>query len=433
MTSQPEYPSTDIKQTAESKTYSDSEIKSTGLAIIIGVVFGGLGTGVAFPILPLLDGLLGISAIVLGIILSANRIARLLMNAPAGNIIDRIGARRPMIVGLFVQGLAPFGYVLGLYTPTGTFVVLPWIGAVSNSAAMFIFARSMWGIGSAFVFIGAIATITFVTTRQNRGKWLGYLRGGQSLGFPLGLIVGGILFDLYDAQTAFLVGGILSFSAGFVAFKVLPDVEPDTDAHASIRHIPNMLRQKPRILLVSAGNFTIQFIYAGVILATIVKYAAAKNVGFAMLSAAGISGILLGVGSLSSSASTVISGRISDHLDNRAVLTVPAFLSMAIGFVALVGFPSLLGMLLSLALIGIGVGGTSPTLLAILGDMTPGNELGRMGGVYNFVGDIGMSLGPLLAIPLVDIWIGFQLTYLGCILLILITLAIVTVPLLRYE
>lgn len=433
MTSQPEFTSTDVEQTTEPRTHSDSEIRTIALAIIVGVVFGGLATGVAFPILPLLDGLLGISAIVLGIVLSANRIARLFTNAPAGNIIDRVGARRPMIVGLFVQGLAPFGYILGLHVPAGTFIVLPGIGTVSNPAVVFVLARCIWGIGSAFVFIGAIATITFVTTRQNRGRWLGYMRGGQSLGFPSGLIIGGLLFDLFDAQTAFLVGGVLALFAGFVALAVLPNVEPDTDTHASVRDIPGMLRREPRVLLVSVGNFTVQFIFTGVILATIVKYAAAKNVEFGVLSAAGISGILLGVGVLSSSISTVINGRVSDRLDNRAVLTVPAFLSMAIGFVALVVFPSLLGMLLSIALIGIGIGGTSPTLLAILGDMAPENELGRIGGVYNFVGDIGMSLGPLLAIPLVDIWIGFRLTYLGCSMLILVTFVVVVVPLLRYD
>ncbi|MFP4626919.1 MAG: MFS transporter, partial [Natronomonas sp.] len=75
------------------RTFSDSEIRTIALAIIAGLVFGGVATGVAFPTLPLLDELLGISAVMLGLILSANRFSRLPLNAPAGNLIDNVGAR----------------------------------------------------------------------------------------------------------------------------------------------------------------------------------------------------------------------------------------------------------------------------------------------------------------------------------------------------
>jgi len=102
---------------SEDHTYSTAEIRTIALAVIAGVFFGGVATGVAFPTLPLLDEKLVISAIMLSLILSANRIARLFMNTPAGTIIDRVGARKPMIFGLFTQALAPFGYVIGLHTP----------------------------------------------------------------------------------------------------------------------------------------------------------------------------------------------------------------------------------------------------------------------------------------------------------------------------
>lgn len=410
---------------------SQSDVRPVALAVIAGVFFGGVGTGVAFPTLPLLDDLLGISALMLGFILSANRIARLVMNTPAGQVIDSVGVRRPMILGLFVQGIAPFGYVLGLHTPRGVLLVLPGIGEVSNPSVVFVFSRVFWGVGSAFVFIGAFAIITHITTRRNRGTWTGYMRGGQSLGFPTGLVVGGLIADLFSIQTAFLTAGLLTMFAAVVAFSVIPEISShDTDT-TSLADIPGMVRREPRVLPIGLGNFTVRFLFGGVLLTTVVKYASAYDISFSLLSATGISGVVMGAGILTSSAATVVSGRFSDNLNNRVVVTVPSLLVLAIGFVGLAYYPTFQGLMASVVLIGLGTGGTAPALLAYLGDISPAGEVGRMGGVYNVFGDIGLSLGPLLAIPMVVSWSDYHRTYLLCSVLTVATLLIVNAALLR--
>jgi len=412
--------------------YSEREVRTVALAIIAGVLFGGVATGVAFPTLPLLGGILGISSVMLGIILSANRVSRLLMNTPAGNIIDRYGARRPMIAGLFVQALGPFGYTLGLYTPTGTFV-LPLVGSVSYPGVVFVVARVAWGIGSAFVFLGAFATITHVTTDRNRGRWLGYLRGGQSLGFPTGLVVGGLVTDLFSAATAFLLAGVLALVAGLVAAAVLPDVDAETDRSARLRDIPAMIRREPRIFPLGVGNMTVRFVFGGVLLATVASYAAANDMELFSLSAGGISGLILATGVVCSSATMVVAGRVSDRLDNRAVITVPAFLAIAAGLGLLGLVPTLPALFGGVALVGVGTGGAGPTLLATLGDITPGAEVGRMGSVYNVLGDVGLVLGPLVAVPMVENWPGYRASYYIYAGVVVVTIVIVAVPLLRYE
>jgi MFS family permease len=412
------------------REYSEGEVRTVALAVIAGVFFGGVATGVAFPTLPLLDDLLGISAVMLGIILSANRFSRLPMNAPAGTIVDSIGARRPMIAGLFVQGLAPFGYVLGLHVPAGTFVVAPGIGAVSNAAAVFLVARMAWGVGSAFVFIGAFTTVTSVTTEGNRGRWLGYMRGGQSLGFPTGLVVGGVVSDLVSFEAAFLLAGVLAGFAGFVGYRVLPDVRPETDGRTRLRDIPGMVRREPRVLPIGVGNATLRFVFGGVLLATVAKYAEATGATISVLEATGISGVVLAVGVLSASGATLVAGRVSDGLSNRALLLFPTFGAIAVGLTVLAFLPTLGGMFLGTALVGAGTGGSGPTLLAILGDITPGDEVGRMGGVYNVLGDVGLTLGPLAAVPMVDVWFGFETTYAICAAGVVLALLVSAVPLL---
>jgi MFS family permease len=417
------------------ETYSNAEVRTVAVAIVAGVFFGGVATGVAFPTLPLLDEALAIGAVMLSVILSANRVARLLTNAPAGGVIDRVGARQPMIFGLFTQALAPFGYVAGLHAPPLTLGSLPVAGTVSLPGAVFVLARSFWGVGSAFVFIGAFATITHVTTRDNRGRWIGYVRGGQSLGFPTGLILGGVLTDLADMQTAFLVAGALALVAGTVAAFVLPEVrEGAGEARpAKLREVPGMVRRSPWMLPIGFGNFTLCFLWGGVILTTLVRYAAVNDLELSVLSAAGISGVVMGAGVVVSGATTVASGWLSDRLSSRALLTVPAFVLFAAGFVVIAAVPTIEALFVSLVLMGLEMGGAAPALLAILGDVTPGEELGRMGGVYNVFGDVGLSLGPLVAIPAVEIWFGYELTYLLSGLVVFGCLLVVSAPLLRDE
>ncbi|RNJ26470.1 MFS transporter [Halosegnis longus] len=393
----------------------DHSVRAIALAVTAGVFLGGVATGVAFPTLPLLDQYLGISAALLGFILSANRIARLVANTPAGNVIDRVGPRRPMIVGLFVQGLAPFGYVLGLNVPRVDLFVLPAVGTVSLPALVFISARIFWGLGSAFVFIGAFAIITGVTDQSNRGRWTGYMRAGQSMGFPTGLVVGGIVADVFDITTAFLAAGTLALAAGVLGWYVLPDVQPSgTDGRTPrLRDLPETVRSLPGVLPIGLANAGVRLLFGGVLLTTAVQYADYLGLTIGALTAAGVSGLVTGLGVVASAGATVVSGRVSDTVDSRAVVTLPGFALLAAGYALLALSGNLPGVTAGIVLVGAGTGAVGPALLATLGDIAPGDELGRLAGVYNVFGDIGLSVGPLAALPIAEA-VGFTPTYLAC-------------------
>ena len=376
-------------------------------SLIAGVFLGGLGGGVAFPTLPSLGPILGISPLLVGLILSINRFTRLLMNTPAGQVLDKIGTRRPMIVGFVVQGLVPFGYVLGMNP-----------GPIPlSSATIFLISRACWGLGSAFVFVGAFSTITHITTPANRGKWVGYMRGGQSLGFPAGLVLGGLMTDAFGYTEAFLTAGVAGLFAAVVAVLVLPDINADVTTTSSLRDLPALVSADSRIFTVGTINFVVRFLFAGVLLSTIVLYAEEFGIGIGSFSGVGASGFVMAVSVLGSSLTTLVVGRYSDSLTNRAALTLPALTVFAAGFALLALYPTLEATLVGVALIGIGVGGTNPPLLAYLGDISPADDVGKLGGVYNVFGDLGSTLGPLVALPFVAI-VGFRVEYLACVALI---------------
>jgi MFS family permease len=383
-------------------------------SLVLGVFFGGVGGGVAFPTLPTLGAVLGISPFLVGIILSANRFTRLLMNAPAGVVIDTVGIYRPMIAGLFIQALTPFGYVVGLHAD-----LLP-VGA----GTIFVLSRLVWGVGAAFVFVGAFSTVTHVTTEENRGKWIGYFRGGQSLGFPTGLVTGGVLTDLYGYEVAFLFAGATGLFAMGLAAVVLPPIDASVETPARLRDVPALLRTDRRILPIGVVNFSIRFLFAGVLLSTVVLYAETNGIALAGLSAVGSSGFFMAVAMLCLSATTFASGRLSDTLSNRNLLALPALGAFALGFALLGTVPTFPSLVIGLVGIGVGVGGTNPPLMAFLGDLSSEADVGKMGGLYNIFGDVGATAGPLVALPLAEA-VGFRATYLACAALAIAVLGLV--------
>lgn len=398
---------------------TDVNVRYVVASLVAGVFFGGVGGGVAYPTLPNLGPILGITPFLVGIILSANGFVRLVANTPAGQVIDAMGSRRPMVAGFVVQGIAPFGYVLALHAE-----VVP----VLDSAGTFLLARALWGLGSAFVFVGAFSTITHVTTEQNRGKWVGYMRGGQSLGFPTGTVVGGVVTDVFGYDAAFLVAGVFGLFAAVVAVAVLPDVRAEVTATAGLRELPRVVTRDPRILSIGGVNFVVRFVFVA-ILSTVVLYAGNHGIRIGSFSAVGVSGAMMAVSVLTMSVTTLVAGRYSDTVANRGVVTLPALTALGVGLVVVGLVPTVSATVAGMALVGAGVGGTSPPLLALLGDISPEDQVGKLGGVYNVFGDLGATLGPVVAFP-VGAVIGYDTSYLLAVLLVGIAGASVLVTLL---
>jgi MFS family permease len=392
------------------------------LAVIIGVFFTGLGGGVAFPILPTLGDVLGIAPFMVGIILSINRATRVVLATPAGQILDRFGTRQPMLFGFFAQALAPFGYILGLnpqYLPI-------------SSEPIFLLARICWGIGTAFVAIGAFRFISVVTESDTRGKWIGYLRGSQSLGLPAGFVAGGLLADILGYAEAFFFAGTVNLLAAFITLLILPNTKSDEeDEEAStLRSLPKLFSSDTRILSIAGVNFVVRFLYSGVLLSTIVIYLTEFNIGLFTFTGVGTSGLVLALGAIAVSIATVASGRYSDRVQNRGYIAIPMLAMLALGFGLLGVVPEAISAFIAVILIGIGVGGSNPPLLAFLSEITAENDLGKIGGVYNMSGDLGSTVGPLVAIPAIEI-IGFRYGYIACALLVILAQALVVGSLVR--
>mgnify|MGYP000625109787 CR=1 FL=1 len=382
-------------------------------AVIASTFFVGFGGGVVFPILPNLGEILGITPVVVGLILSANRFTRIVANTPAGAIIDRVGARTPLVVGMAIQSAATFGYVLAM--------------GAENPAAWFVVARVGWGVGSAFVFATAFTIAADVSDGRSRGLNMGVIRGGLLMGFPAGLVLGGVVSDFYSVTAAFALATAFAVVATVVAYAVVPETHV-AEHRAGIK--PWEVDRAPSTLVVGLVNFGLFFAFLGALLSTLVLFVDAKDLLVWGFGPQATSGVFMAVTMLASSGFMLGGGRYSDLVGNRVpVLLVFIVVSFG-GFALLAVADSLPTLLAACVLIGAGQGGTSGPLMALLADLTPAERMGRATATNNLLGDLGAGIGPLLSRPLIDV-VGFQPVYAASAVVPLLAGAVLMVGLYR--
>jgi len=369
-------------------------------AVVASTFFIGFGGGVVFPILPNLGAVLGISPLLVGLILSANRFARFLANAPAGALVDRLGTRTPMVVGMFVQGFATAGYVVAMLAPF--------------PAGWFMAARVLWGLGSALVFATAFTIAADVSRGDSRGANMGLVRGGLLFGFPSGLVLGGIVSEFAGSLAAFALATAFAFLASAVAYLLIPETHVETDVRSSVK--PWDVNTSLPALTVGLVNFAVLFVYIGALFSTLVLFLETRKLGVFGLGPQGSSGIFMAVTVLVAGAFMFASGYVTDRRKSRMPALLAFLAVMSVGFVLLTRVGSLGGLTLACACIGAGQGGVSGPLMALLADLTPGEQMGRAVGTNNAFGDIGGGLGPVVTLPIIDI-VGFWPVYLVCALL----------------
>ena len=369
---------------------------STTQALVVSTFFAGFGGGVVFPVLPTLGTVLGISPFLVGLILSANRFTRIVANAPAGALVDRFGTRTPLIVGLFIEGIATLGYVAALQFPP--------------PEAWFLGARVVWGIGSALMFATAYTIAADVSESGSRGTNMGIVRGGMTFGFPAGLVAGGVVSDLASVPVAFALAAGLALMACVLAYLTVPETHVSGQR---TRVKPWEIDTSPSVLAVGFVNASLYFTYFGVLFATLVLFLDAQAISIAGFDARGSSGALMAITVLFGSVWMLGGGKVSDVLERRIPILV-AFLGVfLVGFLVFATVRGLLGVLVACALIGAGYGGTSGPMLALLADVTPGDRMGRAMGTINVLGDLGGGIGPLVSLPLVQA-VGFPALYAAC-------------------
>jgi len=153
--------------------------------------------------IPVIGGRFSVSAVVLSWFATAYLLAATMFLVPFGRLADIHGRKRVFIYGMVI------------------YVTSSLIAAVSNSAAMFVTARVVEGIGAAMIMGTGIALITSVFPPPERGRAIGINVAAVYLGLSLGPFIGGFLTDYLGWRSIFMINVPLGLSAlGLVFWKL---------------------------------------------------------------------------------------------------------------------------------------------------------------------------------------------------------------------
>jgi MFS family permease len=349
---------------------------------------GGLGGGLVFPILPALGLQLGIPGFMIGLILSANRISRLAFNIPAGRAIGRLGPRITLSGALLLETLGVLSYSAALH--------------FGHAAWWLMAGRAIFGIGTAFLFVGAQTIVLGLSARADRGRKISTVRVAMSAAMPCGLILGGILADLFSNDAAFLTGAAITFTGSLLAALTLPRRLPQVPSADRAERIGiAALLASPNLPVLAAAwgfNMMIFLIMQGALLSTMVLLVQERGFHLFGMEAQGTSGLIMAVLIGCSALVALGIGRAIDVVPLRSTLLVPALVGLAAGFAVLAVAQTLETALVGAVLVGLSYNGVTLPMMALLGDAVNPRQYGSAVGIHQVFADIGGTMGPVIGI-----------------------------------
>lgn len=327
-----------------------------------------LGDQVLYSVLPVYYAQLGLSAVQVGILLSANRWVRLFTN----ELAHRIDGGRGWFAAAFVLGsLTTAAYVF------------------THSFTLLLSARVLWGLAWSFIRHIGVTAIMFETPVSGSGRAMGTFNGISRLGSVAGLFGGAVLVDLIGFAPAMLVLAVLSLLAVPLALLGVGGVR-----HAATSAIRASVPWRFVVL-----GFVLGCVGPGLVMATLGNVLNAQSHALWGLTAASLTGALLAVRFTLDTAVAPALGGLTDRHGLRRI---------GIGFFALGA--------LALA-VGSAAKGVVPISACVLVFFVSGTALhAGVGGRVAHLGsgafaryvtgaDFGAACGPMIGWLAID-WLG---------------------------
>jgi MFS transporter, DHA1 family, multidrug resistance protein len=367
--------------------------KRTLIGLTGQVFLSLLGIGIVGPVLPLYAQSFGVSAAMVGSLVTVFGLARLFTNLPAGRLADRLG-RKPLLVG--GMGLVSVSALLSGLAPT---------------FAPLLAFRFIQGIGSAMQTTGAMVALSDISTIEDRGRIMSLYMGSLLLGASLGPSVGGLVGQQWGFRAPFFAYSFLALLGTLWAFFLTPEtLKKGTGSRArgkagqgeSLRDILALLgklMRDGRFVAVSFVSLVIFMTRAGSRSTVLPLFADSIGLGPGQI------GLVLTIMAAINLVAVRSAGVFADRFGRKAVIVPSAMLTA----IALVVFPmshSYGTFIAAAALWGLGTAFVGPAPAAYVADIAPEGQRGTTMGLFKTFGDVGVTLGPLILG-----WLSDKLSY----------------------
>lgn len=349
------------------------------LTILFLTVFVDLvGFGIVLPLLPLYADRFGASGLVVGLLVSVYSAAQFFMAPLWGRLSDRFGRRPVLIVGLLGSAVS---YVVFAY---------------ARSVTVLFVSRILAGVGGATVPV-AQAYIADITPPTRRAGNMGLIGAAFGLGFIFGPAIGGILAPVSLAAPGLAAAGLCLTNAVLALF-LLPEsltvqerAARDTSTGGVSLGALRRALANGELLRILALYFIFTVAFAA--MQPTFPLFGAERFGLTER-AVGYLFAFLGL------VSAIMQGGLVRRLVPRfgEVRLIRACGLPFIGGLALIALAPRTGWLLvALALLAVGFGGTLPSVQSLLSQVAPEAIQGGILGVGQSVGSAARIAGPILA------------------------------------
>ncbi len=342
------------------------------LPVYLPMMAGSIGLGMLIPVLPLYLTEAGLSLGKVSLVLAGSGLGAAIGSLPIGSLLARFGERRVMVVSLV------------------TLVVSTAMLGATSAVLALLGLRMGAGAGGAALRLSRQTYIARRVIGPRRGRSMAMIGGSFRFSLFVGPLLGGWLADLAGFSTAFLVAGALT-ALGLVPALVGP---PSSALLPAARDTPQFgvvdaMRRHWRLLLV-----------AGVVPLLVMTVREGRFVLLPLISdELGLSptavGAVVSVGTAADLLLFPVAGWVMDRF-GRLFAIIPAFTCIAVGLVLLGLAGTTVAVVVAGAVIGIGNGLSSGTMLTFGSDLAPADATGPFLAGLAALQDAGRVVGPLL-------------------------------------
>jgi MFS family permease len=348
---------------------------------------GFLDTFLLMPILALYACELGAGLGIIGLIIGLYSITNTPANILCGGLIDRVGYKLPLIVGLIGDALGMFFYSL------------------CRLPIHLALVRAFHGMSGGLVGPATMSITADYSGRTEKGRAMGFYGMSIAAATLAGYVLGGVIIaPRWGYKAVFLFGAAL-LAIGVVPSLLLPGnkkrgtMKAKTPVGETLKQIKGLLSRKG--LTISYCSIFAQYFTFGGVVTLLPIYV--KNLGMEAFHV----GMLLATFAIVFIVTQFPSGALSD----RAGRLVPTIAGLSLGIVSLVILPSLakFSLLASvMALYGLAYGVLFPSISALVADHTVSEERGMATGIFHALLTAGVAVGaPIMG--WVGEWVGVEI------------------------
>ena len=343
------------------------------------------GAGIVLPTLSIYVKSFELSYTLTTVVLAVGVIG----NIPAGILVERLGRKPSMLLGLVMIGVSTLG-----------------MGIATNFFQL-IGAQLIGGIGNALWMLARHAYMTDVIPIANRGRAIALFGGVNRMGTFAGQFCS-IFLGVNLRLPFFIFAGIVVLNFVLCLFFI-PETRRSTNQPTGkrlpyLKHLIQVSRQHARLLATAGvGQVCVQTLRRGCNI--IIPLYADEVVG---LTTQQVRSVVM-ISSAVDMSMFPIAGYMMDRFGRRFA-TVPGVCVFATGMVLMPFTGTFTGLLLAAIFMRIGNGIASGTMMTLGADLAPHEGTGEFLGLWRLTGDFGGSAGPVIVGNLADL---FGLSYSG--------------------